>query len=73
MDHKTLDSARSQAVPHVSMDYAFYGHEDEQTIPTLVLRDHESRTTPAHGVPAKGAGEWSVLQTAFAISQLGHS
>ncbi len=59
-DQPALDSDRGQAVPHVSVDYAFCGHEDENTIPTLVLRDHASKTTVPHVVPAKGVVDWAV-------------
>ena len=75
MAHRDLEAAMSLSVPHVSMDYGFLGQNDEESIPVIVIRDHQSKTTFTHAVPCKGIeqSKYPARQVAYSIAQLGHA
>eukprot|EP00959_Pyramimonas_sp_CCMP1952_P435180 9112480-Pyramimonas_sp.AAC.1 len=44
-DHKRLEAEREHLVNTISIDYTFFGGDDERAEPTLVLREHKGRWT----------------------------
>ena len=67
-----MDAELEHAVPHVSFDYAYIGQDDEDALPIIVIRDHGSKSTFSHAVPAKGMDKYAIRQCAHSISTLGH-
>ena len=68
----------NREVPEISMDYMFLtgrGEEDEDDsgMPTIVLRDSETRIIRARLVPAKGAHAYAIKRIAKDLRLLGYN
>ena len=74
--HRRSDTQEDlEGVPHMSMDYGFFGEREteEQVSPVLVIREGRHKTTWAMLVPRKGAEfPWIAKRAAKFIDQLGH-
>ena len=65
--HKASERKRDElSIPEVHADYCFLRNASgEESAPTLVLKDYDSRALAAHVVPYKGGdSEWVVQQVA---------
>ena len=59
-------------VDTISIDYAFFGEQDQTAKPVLVFREHRCRWTEALPVPTKGGGDaWVVKSVADMVRRTG--
>ena len=71
-DLRRLDAERRRVVDTISIDYAFFGDEDERAKPVLVVREHKNRWTEAIPVVSKGgADRWAAKALTEAAQRTG--
>lgn len=58
-------------VDSISVDYCFFGENDERAKPVLVMRNHKHRWVEATPMVNKGVNRWAAKSLADAIRRLG--
>ena len=66
-------SPESQAIPTVSVDYAYMEDQSENRgMPIMVMKDRKSKSIMANVAPEKGANVYAVKRLSRNLQLLGH-